>query len=604
MENKLRIVIIDSGVEGNHPVFNDFCFSDKSGMVKDGEFFNSCYDTDELGHGTAIAGIIHKQIPKAELIVVKIFVSNELVVGCDNLVMALKYVSDHIECDIINMSLGTTEYSSELLEVCEQLYKKNIILVSAFDNAGAISFPAYFDSVIGIDSTDSLGRNKDYIYVEDSCVNLMFRGGNKRLAWKNGTYVLNQGTSFSAAYATAYIGKLLLDGCSPDNIRSILKENAVKCIKNEKNQLFYKKISTIPFKISKAAIFPFNKETESLVRLAEHLPFEIKAVYDERHFGNIGRIVSDFTGQYVFTVKALEQIELTDIDTLILGHTRKMSFMLQKQLRDEIIPMCRENNINVYAFDDETLNKYDKNKKTYIYYPAIRVDDFKIQNYGKLFHPSIPIICVMGTSAKQGKFTLQVRLHQILSSMGYSVGQVGTEPHSLLFGMDACIPYGYSSTVALDSYELMQAVNQAIFNVSISQKQPDLIITGGQSGTIPLAFGNIAQLPISQMAFLMAVMPDIVILCINADDDWQYIWRTIYAIEGITNVKVEALMVYPFTYRNGWGIMNDHKGKVSDIQDICQKIYKEFRIPTYTMESDIDLQLLCEQCIERLSGDE
>ena len=44
----------------------------------------------------------------------------------------------------------------------------------------------------------------------------------------------------------------------------------------------------VPFEISKAAIFPYNKEMESLIKLAEHVPFEIKDVYDERRFGNIG----------------------------------------------------------------------------------------------------------------------------------------------------------------------------------------------------------------------------------------------------------------------------------------------------------------------------
>ena len=511
-------MIIDSGAETEHPVFKDFFFSQESVTIKDNEVYHACSITDELGHGTAISGIIHKQLPDAELILIKLLISNELGVKCEDLVAALQYVIDHIECDIVNISLGTTEYSAELLYLCEQLSDKGIILVSAFDNAGAISFPAYFNCVFGIDSSDGLGRNKDYIYVEDSCVNLICRGGNMRLAWKGGTYLLNQGTSFSAAYATTYIGKLLLEGCRPEHVRCLLKENAVKSIK-EKKASFFHKISMVPFEISKAVIFPYNKETESLIKLAEHVPFEIKDVYDERRFGNIGRTVSDFSGKYVFKIKSLEQINLEGIDTLILGHTKKMSFYLQEQLRDRIVPLCKEHDINIYAFDGEALDKYLEDEKPYIYIPEISEDDFKIQNYGKMFHPSIPIICVMGTSARQGKFTLQVKLRKIFSDMGYSVGQVGTEPHSLLFGMDACIPYGYSSTVNLDPYELMMAVNQTIYNVSISSRQPDLIITGGQSGTAPLAFSNVGQLPIFQMAFLSSVMPDIVILCVNADDD-------------------------------------------------------------------------------------
>lgn len=51
-----------------------------------------------------------------------------------------------------------------------------------------------------------------------------------------------------------------------------------------------------------------------------------------------------------------------------------------------------------------------------------------------LYRISTPVLAVCGTSSKQGKFTLQLELRKRFCEMGYKVGQIGTEPNSLLLG--------------------------------------------------------------------------------------------------------------------------------------------------------------------------
>jgi hypothetical protein len=62
-----------------------------------------------------------------------------------------------------------------------------------------------------------------------------------------------------------------------------------------------------------------------------------------------------------------------------------------------------------------------------------------------------PVLGVFGTSASQGKFTLQLALRRRLLQLGYEISQVGTEHHAALFGMDLAFPMGHGSTVEMET---------------------------------------------------------------------------------------------------------------------------------------------------------
>ena len=124
----MKIAIVDSGIDKQHKrlknckisgVFIDF-------RHKEGEQYelNESFN-DELGHGTAIAGIIHKLIPEAELIGVKIF--NEQPSVNERIIhRAIGWCIEN-KVDIINLSLGieTTNPNEELFKACERAYNEN-----------------------------------------------------------------------------------------------------------------------------------------------------------------------------------------------------------------------------------------------------------------------------------------------------------------------------------------------------------------------------------------------------------------------------------------------------------------------------------------------
>ena len=108
----------------------------------------------------------------------------------------------------------------------------------------------------------------------------------------------------------------------------------------------------------------------------------------------------------------------------------------------------------------------------------------------------MPILCVTGTSSKQGKFTTQLKLREKFQKMGYKVGQLGTVPSSQLFGIDEVYPMGYGSTAYLDGMDEIVMINYLLNK--IQKKRPDIILVGSQSQTIPYDSGNLRYMPIHQ----------------------------------------------------------------------------------------------------------
>ncbi len=138
------IVIIDSGVyfdkEKSEKPEKGLRISVRDGIVEVDENFQ-----DEMGHGTAVFSIIRKFSPDSEILNIKLFDENGEV-SEEGLFESLKYIRDNVNCKIINLSCGIKycNHEKELEEICVELQKKGIIIISAFDNDGCCSFPAAF----------------------------------------------------------------------------------------------------------------------------------------------------------------------------------------------------------------------------------------------------------------------------------------------------------------------------------------------------------------------------------------------------------------------------------------------------------------------------
>jgi uncharacterized NAD-dependent epimerase/dehydratase family protein len=580
MQDRIRIAIIDSGVRLDHPAF-----ASKPPVVIDTA---GSTDSGFYGHGTAIYNIIRKTEDIADIINFRL-VSNEQGVEDSELLELLHKIDREYQVDIINLSLGVNvaEDRESLFSVCQSLAAKGAILISAFDNAGAISYPAAFEHVIGVTSGQNCPRIDDFEYIDDTIINIGAKGGVQRLAWDKPDYLMIGGNSFACAHVTVQAARFMSQGIR--EFGAILEAFKKKALKTYSMSMV--NVPDKALKISRAALFPFFKEMHSLIRFADLLDFEIIGVYDSKYSALVGsttdHIMKDTVASH--TIQNIDQIQWDTFDTLILGHLDEMSHLINKGLlREKLILDALAHNKQVFSFDDIS--------KTFtqdaVYCPVVSSKDLPPSRFGKLYRLDKPVVGVYGTSSRQGKFTLQLLLRKKLRDIGYTIGQIGTEPSALLYGMDYAYPMGYNSSVYIHGFDSIRYLNH-IMN-QLCEKQRDIIITGSQSGTIPYDTGNMIQYTLYQYEFLMGTQPDAVVLCVNPFDEPEYISRTIKFIESSVDCTVVALVVFPMDIKDGWSGIYGQKTPLTNekYHALKAELHKHFTVPVYKLGNASDMESL------------
>lgn len=595
-----KIVIIDSGIENTHIIFKNKQTNGIHVFKQKGIYRTDSNITDKLGHGTAISGILTRYIEPDEIFMLKIY-DEKLETDIDTLLYALNYIKENFYPTIIHMSLGVKTYDKRLENICTLLSQSGYLIVAAYDNDGAVSFPAAFDCVVGVDVSYECTQINKYIYIEDSIVNVLAKGGYYRIPWINNGYIINQGTSFSAAYITGQISKLLNPPFSLTQTLEILKEKAMKVYHGNYNSFVPNQ--KIPFEIKKAAIVPYNKEIHSILNFEDMLDFEVVGYYDVLKRTPSNAFETDIHSGRTVEIKSYHKIDWSSFDTLIIGHMEEIGVYMHHNIKKELLEQCLLNRKNVFCFDDILVEEYkDRFEKNYVQIYSPTKDQKAISKKGgKLYSISCPVLGVWGTSTSQGKFTLQLYLRKLFMNRGYDIGQIGTEPSALLFGMDDSFPFGYNSNVDINDKNLIESINSSLFH--IDKKGKDIILTGSQSGTVPKLYNNIEQVHLTQLEFLLGTNPDVVVLCVNLFDDIDYIKRTIFTIESLVDCTVLSIVVSPLVYPNDWQILSTHKivAHEDEIKAYKEEVTKAINKRVYTLGSMDEMEQLLQECIDFLS---
>lgn len=600
MNKTVRIVIMDTGVKTDHVAFRGIPIDGISIInSKNGNGINDTY-----GHGTAIFNIIKSTMAFSTITIIKLFENGDSI-NENDLIFALEYVYQNIDCDLINLSLGLNicnEYK-RLYEICQKLLEKGTIIVSAFDNSNSISYPAAFDNVIGVTTGSACTKIDEFEYVDDQIVNVCAKGNLQRIAWVKPDFIMLAGNSFACAHVTCQAAKYMYEGTK--SREEILKR--FESISLKKYFCFPPHDNPQPFLIKRASIFPFNKEMHSLIRFSSLLDFELHDIYDVKYSGNIGakaaHILKDNNIDNDYIVKNIDSINWSDIDTLILGHLDELSNLIDKaRLKQKIISEALDHNVNIYAFDDISGNvdsgKIDRIK---VFVPKVDNSNLPPNRFGKLYRISKPVLGVFGTSSRQGKFTLQLVLREKLLKLGYNIGQIGTEPSALLYGMDYVFPMGYNSSVYVKEFDAVRYLNKIMNDLCIQEK--DIIIVGSQSGTITYDTGNIVQFNLPQYTFLMGTQPEAVVLCVNPYDDFNLIGRTIRFIESSIECKVISIVVFPMDLQNNWTGIYGSKIRLTEERyaSLKDSLVAKFNLPVFKLGDDSEMDLLVDKIIEFFS---
>ena len=594
---KVRIAILDSGVCKDHSAFKNKTICGFSLCVENGKV--NYYDdfSDDIGHGTAVFYLIERKLKDVCITNIKIY-DDRHDLDQNNFTKLLDYIYLNYEFDIINISMGFIQCGniSLMQRICDKFHKRGTIIVSAFDNNGAVSFPAGLDNVIGVDCQEIGDKGKEYILVENSIVSVIGQNKNMRVAWKNPEYILVKGSSFICANITSKIAE------------SIQKYSRVDLhnLCDDVYTLPKPIINRLDFKLNRVAIFPFNKEMHAIARFEELLACEIVDYYSLRIMGQVGRnmleVISDCGNNK--SIKDIESIDWDSLDTLVIGHTGALRRLTGVDYKSQLIRKCVQNKKNIYSFDKPCaeLSQLCSQNNIGLYSPEVNSDNIK-RRYGKLYKTDKPIVTVIGTNSSQGKFSFQLYFRKRLIELGYQVGQIGTEPSALLFGFDEVFPCGYNGQIALDIPQTYIAVNDMLW--SITQKENvDIIIAGVQSGFLAYNDRNAMMSPVYHRIFFDALQSDALILCINPFDDIDFIKRCIMAAEGISGAKVIGLVCFPIDASNSWTGLYSQTKRISiekelHIKSIC---YNQIEKQVYILDKKSELDDLIAECISYLSS--
>jgi subtilisin family serine protease len=141
----VRIAVLDSGVCCTHPHVGKIV----DGVTITADEVRAGFD-DVLGHGTAVASVIHFMNPEADLLAVKIF-DRKLATSLPVVLRAIDWCLEH-DVQVINLSLGTTnpEHRSGFEEAVARCVAAGVVIVSALEMNGIPALPGSLDHVVGV----------------------------------------------------------------------------------------------------------------------------------------------------------------------------------------------------------------------------------------------------------------------------------------------------------------------------------------------------------------------------------------------------------------------------------------------------------------------
>ncbi|MCI8645819.1 MAG: S8 family serine peptidase [Firmicutes bacterium] len=228
--NKVKVAVMDSGIDG----LSDVPYKESINLVEDEQEITA-YMEDMTGHGTAVASIISKINPNAELYSVRVLDSDNTA-DLNQVLSGIYWCIEH-DMDIINMSLGTNSESQILQKAIKDAEANGILVIAAAGNSGnaGVDYPAAYDEVVSVGAIDHKAEKTKLSAVGDE-IDVVAPGEDISVEGMFGLHSWADGTSMAAAHATGEASLLWQKDKTKSNgfIRELM-ENTVKNI-GEENQ--------------------------------------------------------------------------------------------------------------------------------------------------------------------------------------------------------------------------------------------------------------------------------------------------------------------------------------------------------------------------------
>lgn len=574
-----KIAILDYGVDFRHEKLRGCrSFGYEIARTEGGIQISEGVNIDKIGHGTAIASIIHKHVPDAELVSVRLSAFDDLI-NEEMLCEGIEFCGT-IECiRIINISLGVISKtpSERLRESCKAVVDKGIFIVASTHNFPEyICYPAKFDFVWGV-GCGLVKHNWQYRYVGNGYTNILAKGTTQRIGWKDNSYKITPGNSYAAAHFSGILGVIiennlnesyerLMELARSQSIDSIKQLNYIKpeqnidpCKKNTSIDpaLLGKQLFTFEGQLEgygRVALFPVSeKEMNTLVEFRDYLHFEIVFFID--YLKKLHKPIKGIPDDIDILQRELREDEYARFDTLVVGYFLDQPFDVNIICGINLVTKCVGKNKNFIVWDsnvfknlNEIINSTNGAYKGKVFFSNVNQTLLKKVTYFD-FLPEFnkPVLALTGTGSKQGKITAQVVIKKYLERAGYKVSFLATEPQGFLLGADMVFPYGHKSTVKIDLNQWSKYLEVSLRGMERFNK-PNLILTGIQGGVIPKTPVNeyLDNTKIASLHFLTSILPDAFVCTISPSDEVGFIKRTIETIYNFCDTKLLFFIMTPF----------------------------------------------------------
>lgn len=207
-----RIAVLDSGIEIDHPelagleLIDDLHVVD-SGIqieVKPGD------GTDIFGHGTAVAGVIRRIAPDAEIGSIRVLGESLLsrtVIIREGIRQAIDRGYHILNC---SFGCGLADHIFQYKEWIDEAYLNGIHIVSACNNLDfrRPEWPGYFPTVITVNMAE-LEDEGTFFYKSGHLVEFLARGVDVTLPWNHHLTKEVTGSSFAAPVLTGLLARLI-----------------------------------------------------------------------------------------------------------------------------------------------------------------------------------------------------------------------------------------------------------------------------------------------------------------------------------------------------------------------------------------------------------
>lgn len=199
----VRVCVVDSGIEENHPLVGPVQGWYAATRGEDGTVaVRPAPPGDSCGHGTACASIIRAVAPECELVSVSVL--GRFSGAGEAFLAGLRWAIEE-RFDVVNLSLSTTRrtFAGELRELADEAYFRQVLLVAAAHNSPVESFPWRFSSVL------SVGSHADsdpelVLYNPSPPVEFFAHGNDVEAGWLDGSRTRVTGNSFATPRIAGY----------------------------------------------------------------------------------------------------------------------------------------------------------------------------------------------------------------------------------------------------------------------------------------------------------------------------------------------------------------------------------------------------------------